>query len=178
MSQIIPGRFTAQAGDDFVVFLIGMRINNFWAVHKWAPVAMAMGPMLKGLFEDKESGFLSGEGFTNLRTTCLVQYWRSFDDLERFSKDPGATHRAAWQAFNKAVGSNGMVGIWHETYKVKAGDYECVYGNMPLFGLAAATKQVPATGKWAKARSRIRQAASQAEASEQPHLQPEVDKVT
>ncbi len=173
MSQIIPGRFTAEAGDDFVVFLIGMRINKFWAVHKWVPVAMSMGPMIKGLSEDKESGFLGGEGFTNLRTICLVQYWRSFDDLERFSKDPCATHRTAWQAFNNAVGSNGMVGIWHETYKVKAGEYECVYGNMPLFGLAAATKQVPATGKWAGARSRItRQSATTARSSQtEPDLE-------
>ena len=155
MNAILPGRFTADIQDDFVVFLIGMRINKFWAVHKWLPVAMSMGPMIKGLAEDKNSGFLGAEGFTNLRTSCLVQYWRSFDDLERFSKNPGASHRGAWQSFNRAVGSNGMVGIWHETYKIRAGGYECVYGNMPLFGLAAATNQVPATGTLGKARSRI-----------------------
>lgn len=155
MAKVIPGRFTANVEDDFVVFLIGMRINKFWALHKWLPVAIAMGPMMKSLYEDPESGFLSTEYFTNFRTVCLLQYWRSFEDLERFSKDPGETHRAAWQAFNRAVGSNGMVGIWHETYKVRAKEYECVYGNMPLFGLAKATEQIPATGKWSKARSRI-----------------------
>jgi hypothetical protein len=152
---IIPGRFTADIDDDFVVFLIGMRINNFWAINKWLPVAKSMGPMLKSLENDKDSGFLGGEGFTNIRTTCLVQYWRSFEDLERFSKDPSVSHRAAWKAFNKAVGSNGMVGIWHETYKVRAREYECVYGNMPPFGLAKATQHVPASGKWIDARSRM-----------------------
>jgi Monooxygenase af470-like len=155
MSNIFNGRYTADAEDDLVVFLIGMRINNYWAVHKWMPVAMAMAPMMKSLSENPESGFLSAEGFTNLRTTCLLQYWRSFDHLERFSKDPGDTHRAAWQKFNRAVGSHGVVGIWHETYKIRAREYECVYGNMPLFGLAKATRQIPAEGKWAKARSRI-----------------------
>jgi len=160
MAEVLPGRYTADVAEDFVVFLIGMRINKFWALHKWLPVAMSMGPMLKSLYQDPESGFLSAEYFTNLRTNCLVQYWRSFEDLERFSKDPGETHRAAWQKFNRAVGSNGMVGIWHETYKVNAHEYECVYGNMPLFGLAKATRQVPATGIWSKARSRINQGAS------------------
>lgn len=38
------------------------------------------------------------------------------------------------------------MGIWHETYRVRPGDYECVYNNMPLFGLAKATKQIEATG--------------------------------
>ena len=42
----------------------------------------------------------------------------------------------AWAAFNRAVASNGDVGIWHETYRVRPGDYECIYNNMPLFGLA------------------------------------------
>jgi hypothetical protein len=178
MNAILPGRFTADVQDDFVVFLIGMRINKFWAVHKWLPVAMSMGPMLKGLSEDKDSGFLGGEGFTNLRTSCLVQYWRSFDDLERFSKNPGVTHRAAWQSFNRAVGSNGMVGIWHETYKVAAGEYECVYGNMPLFGLAAATAQVPATGKWGKARSRISRHDKSTEVSSMGNPRPGTDDST
>jgi hypothetical protein len=161
MNTVIPGRFTAEYNDDFVVFLIGMRINNFLAVHKWLPVARSMGPMLKSLSCDKDTGFLGGEGFTNLRTTCLVQYWRSFEDLERFSKDPSVTHRGAWKAFNKAVGSNGMVGIWHETYKIQAREYECVYGNMPLFGLAKATQQVPASGKWSDARSRMSRSTSE-----------------
>ena len=155
MNKVIPGRFTADIEGDFVVFLIGMRINHYWALHKWVPVAMAMGPMLKSLAQDPASGYLGGEGYFNPRVTCLVQYWRSFEDLERFSKDSGKSHRAAWQRFNKAVGNNGSVGIWHETYKVKASEYECVYGNMPMFGLAKAGSHIAADGKWAKARSRI-----------------------
>ena len=31
MADVIPGRFTAQADESFVVFLIGMRINRFFA---------------------------------------------------------------------------------------------------------------------------------------------------
>ena len=29
-------------------------------------------------------------------------------------------------------------GIWHETYLVRNGEYETIYGNMPPFGLGKA----------------------------------------
>jgi hypothetical protein len=77
----------------------------------------------------------------------FVQYWRSFEHLERYAKDAARAHRPAWAMFNRTVASNGDVGIWHETYRVRPGDYECIYNNMPSFGLARATRQVPATGK-------------------------------
>ena len=40
----------------------------------------------------------------------------------------------------------GDVGIFHETYLVPEGQYECVYNNMPTYGLAKAGAHVPATG--------------------------------
>ena len=49
MGKVIADRMTAQVEDDFVVFLIGMRINRFWKVHKWLPVAMAMPRMRREL---------------------------------------------------------------------------------------------------------------------------------
>jgi hypothetical protein len=42
MSSVFRGRHTAQIEGPFVVFIIGMRINRLWAVHKWLPVARAM----------------------------------------------------------------------------------------------------------------------------------------
>ncbi len=42
MSTVFPGRMMATIEGDFVVFLIGMRVNYWWKVHKWWPVAMAM----------------------------------------------------------------------------------------------------------------------------------------
>ena len=39
---------------EFVVFLIGMRINNPLLVHRWAPVAAAMPRMLKELVNKPE----------------------------------------------------------------------------------------------------------------------------
>ncbi len=49
MAQVIPSRMTAEVEGDFVVFLIGMRINKPWKVHKWLPVFLAMPRMLKEL---------------------------------------------------------------------------------------------------------------------------------
>jgi Monooxygenase af470-like len=49
MARVIPSRMTAEVEGDFVVFLIGMRINKPWKVHKWLPVFLAIPRMLKEL---------------------------------------------------------------------------------------------------------------------------------
>lgn len=156
MVQIMPGRFTAQVDEPFVVFLIGIRINQFFAFSKWVPVARAITPMLQTLYQHSEKGFLGGESFFYWRGAGFIQYWRSFEDLERFAKNPADPHLAAWQRFNRAVGNDGSVGIWHETYLIEPGNYEAIYGNMPAFGLAAATKQVPAKGRRETARQQLK----------------------
>lgn len=58
MSHTINQRMTVQVEGDFVVFLIGMRINRIWKLHKWIPVAMAMPKMLRELSLKPVSGFL------------------------------------------------------------------------------------------------------------------------
>jgi hypothetical protein len=161
MTTIFNGRYTAKMDGDFVVFHIGMRVNRLRAVRQWLPVARAMQPMLETLYQHPELGFLGGQMFLNWRGVALVQYWRSFADLERFARDPAFTHVHAWQQFNKAVGGDGSVGIWHETYLVRAGQYESVYGNMPRFGLAAAAGHEPAVGMRATARLRLSQQGAQ-----------------
>jgi hypothetical protein len=114
-----------------------------------------MGPMLRALYQHPEKGFLGGEAFLYWRGVALVQYWRSFEDLERFARSPEEPHLSAWRLFNRSIGADGSVGIWHETYLVEPGKYEAVYGNMPRFGLAAATNHVPAVGRRETARRRL-----------------------
>lgn len=155
MPKIFPGRFTAQIDGPFVIFLIGMRINRLWAVHKWMPVATAMPPMLATLTKYPAKGLLGVHTWVRWREVMNVQYWRSFEDLENFARSPSDPHLPAWKNFNQRVGADGSVGIWHETYMVNARQYECVYGNMPLFGLAAASTQVGAVGNRETARLRI-----------------------
>jgi fumigallin biosynthesis monooxygenase-like protein len=155
MGTIMPGRYTADIEGPFVVFIIGMRVNRFFAFRKWVPTAIAMGPMLKTLFQHPEKGFLGAETFFSLRGTTTLQYWRSFDDLERFARSKEESHLRAWKRFNRMIGTDGSVGIWHETYQVAAGQYEAVYGNMPVYGLAKATAPAPATGRRETARRRM-----------------------
>ena len=154
MQKIVAARMTAQIEDEVVVFLIGMRINRLWKIHKWLPVARAMPRMLRELSATQDSGFLGFHQWLG-NPTISLQYWRSFEDLERYAKDSARLHRPAWAAFNRAVASNGDVGIWHETYRVRPGDFECVYNNMPPFGLARATRAVSAEGQHQSARQRM-----------------------
>lgn len=154
MTEIFEERMTADVDGEFVVFLIGLRVNKPWKLHKWLPVAGAMQKMIDELYGKPELGFVSHESWVG-RTTIMVQYWKSFEQLENYAKSKTSHHLPAWAAFNKKVGSNGDVGIWHETYLSQKGQYECVYNNMPKFGLAKAGDHVAATGKYMSAGDRI-----------------------
>jgi hypothetical protein len=130
------GRYQARIDGDFVVFLIGMRINKPWKLREWPFVARAMPKMLKELEEQPELGYLGGHQALLYGSLSVVQFWRSFDHLERYARNAQAEHLPAWRKFNQRIRDNGNVGIWHETYKVRAGEYEAIYGNMPRVGLA------------------------------------------
>jgi len=119
MPKVIAKRVTADIEGDFVIFLIGIRINKPWKVHKWLPVFRAMPKMIHELEQRPESGFLRHI----MNFGVIVQYWRSFEHLEAYARDPDRRHWPAWVDFNKRVGgSRGDVGIWHETYRVRAGE--------------------------------------------------------
>lgn len=155
MAEVVQGRYTARVDEPFVVFIIGMRINKPLAVRHWLPTALAMRPMLQELYSHPEKGFLGAEFFIYGRGPAIVQYWRSFDDLERFARDPDDPHLPAWQRFNRRARASGAVGVWHEAYLVGPGSYEAIYANMPKFGLAKATEHVPAVGGRETARRRL-----------------------
>lgn len=152
--MIPSARMTAAVDGDIVLFLIGMRLNQPWAVHKWLPVARAMPRMLRELYQNPGLGFVSHEMWFS-RTLILVQYWRSLDQLMAYASAREAEHLPAWQAFNRAVGTDGSVGIWHETYLSKAGAFESVYANMPPFGLGKVGPLVEAKGPYRSASQRL-----------------------
>lgn len=144
MSEILKGRYTADVsrlGDEVVVFIIGMRINKPFKLGLWLPVFKAMATMLKYLTERPEKGMLAYRG--SVFPLFLVQYWRSFEDLERFARNADDPHLEPWRRFNRKIGKSGDVGIWHETYRVKTADIESIYGNMPREGLGVAAPMVP-----------------------------------
>lgn len=155
VTKVVPGRFTADVDGDFVVFIIGMRVNKLLRVRKWLPVAAAMPRMLRWLGKNPQAGLLGYHAGGSPRSPVLIQYWRTFEDLERFSNQPDGPHLGPWRRFITEIGSSGDVGIWHETYKVRAGEYEAVYGNMPVHGLAKATTHVPVGKRGESAGRRI-----------------------
>lgn len=155
MAQVFPGRYTAKTDEPFVVFIIGMRVNRLGQPGKWMPVARAMPPMIEELKRHPELGCLHGEFLLYWRGVAALQYWRSFEALHAFAHMKGGAHLPAWAEFNRRVGNNGAVGIWHETYQVQPGQYEAIHVNMPRWGLMSAMEPVPVTGRLESAMGRM-----------------------
>jgi hypothetical protein len=154
MAHEVGRRMTAEIDGDFVVFLIGARFNN--KLHPLRTIMdlggrRGMKHMLDYLVAHPEKGLL---GYV-MGLPVIVQYWRSFDHLEAFAKDTADPHLAVWRNYWRRVGKSGRTGIWHETYRVRAGEYEAVYGNMPPFGLAKAGRLVSLAEK-STARERLK----------------------
>lgn len=149
--KISGERLTVAPDHSFVVFLIGARFNRWWALPVVFAVAAAMQRMLRELLADPESGLLHVEG---RGPGMMVQYWRSVDDLMRYARDKERSHAPAWRRWIREW-AEGAVGIWHETYVVGPGQYECVYHHMPERGLGRAIGRVAADGPLRTAPGRL-----------------------
>jgi hypothetical protein len=149
------GRVTAAVDGEFVVLLIGMRVNRLRNVRRTWRLFGAMSRMIRELTADPATGYLGGESWFG-NPTIMVQYWRSFDHLERYARDRDHEHRPAWAEYNRILRSGAEVGVWHEAYRVRPGDFETVYNNMPPFGLARAAMAIEATGPRETAAGRLR----------------------
>ncbi|MFE1172704.1 DUF4188 domain-containing protein [Streptomyces sp. NPDC058773] len=152
----VQGRMTVSGTDGVVVFLIGMRINNWWAVRSWLPMVRAMPRMLKELAREPARGLLGVRAIPGLRNFSVLQYWESREKLLAYASDRSGEHRPAWAAFNRrARAGRGEVGIWHETFVVPAGSYETIYGDMPPVGLGQARGLVPVGRRGERAAERL-----------------------
>ncbi len=159
MADIRQGRWTAQIEGDFVVFIIGARLqatHPLRSLRDLGEFKRGMRSMLGYLSEHPEKGLL---GFQTAGvSTLVVQYWRSFEHLEAFAKDEDDPHLATWRNYWRRVGRSSRTGIWHETYLVRSGEYEAIYGNMPPFGLGRASELVRVESG-SSARQRLRRLA-------------------
>jgi hypothetical protein len=154
--KVRTGRWAASYDGELIVFMIGMRINRPSRIRLWFPVFTAMPRMLRWLDKQPDSGLLHWEFvLRGPLSPTIVQYWRSFDELERFARSTDAPHLGAWKRFNAAVRDSGDVGIWHETYRVAPGARESIFVNMPDRGLGAAGTLDPVGSTAATAAKRI-----------------------
>jgi hypothetical protein len=150
MAEVRQGRWTAKLDGDFVVFIIGARLNSkLQALSALIDLGgrRSMNHMLKCLTEHPEKGLL---GYENMGFT-VIQYWRSFEHLEAFAKNTDDPHLDVWRSYWRRVGKSTRAGIWHETYLVRAGEYEAIYGNMPPHGLGRRPRSCPLRSQWAHA---------------------------
>ena len=154
-NPVVPARMTGVLDDEFVVFLIGMRVNKPWKLRRWLPAFLAMPKMLAELSRRPELGLLGYRLTFGIDGPTVIQYWRSTEQLMAYAHSSDDAHLPAWRAFNKAVGRSGDVGIWHETFVVAPGAYENIYVNMPRFGLAAAGEHLPVAARGGTARQRL-----------------------
>ena len=159
-NRVVPERMTGTVEGDFAVFLIGMRLNKPWKIHRWLPAFVAMPRMLAELSRQPELGLLGYRLTFGIDGPTVIQYWRSSDQLIAYARSTDESHLPAWRAFGKAVGTSGDVGIWHETYVVAAGAYENIYVNMPRFGLAQAGEHRPVGARGGTAMQRLANRAS------------------
>jgi hypothetical protein len=155
---VVPGRHTADLDPDLhrglVLFHIGMRINRLRAVRAWVPTIVAMRRMLRELTARPELGLLDFSVFRSGRTFLVVQYWRDFAALDAFARAADQPHLPAWRAYNRAARTSDAVGVFHETFTVGT-DWETVYVNMPVMGLARATRHAPVARRGQSAAHRI-----------------------
>jgi hypothetical protein len=140
------GRLTAEIEGDFVVLLIGMRANRLRNIRRTWRLFGAMARMIRELKANPAAGYMGGESWIG-NPTIMVQYWRSFEHLERYAQDRDHEHRPAWSEYNRILRAGAEVGVWHEAYRVRPGEFETVYNNMPPFGLARASTAIAATGR-------------------------------
>ena len=123
MKEIYEGRWIARLDEPFVVLLIGIRINKPWHIHRWLPLVFQMSQMLRELNDNGDPGFLGGQTWFG-RTTVLIQYWRSIEELEVYSKAKHKNRTPAWETFNRAVEGTDSVGVYHEFYSIEPGRYD------------------------------------------------------
>ncbi len=170
MSAVARGRFTAELDPDehagLVLFHIGMRINRIREPRTWVPV-LHIPRMLRELTAHAELGLLSFEVYRSGRTVLVVQYWRDFDALNPWARSADAPHRpgrAVLARLRRAelLGSvrrrpapAGVARVqpggpsqrrrWGlpRDFVIGAGGSETVYVDMPVMGLARATRHGP-----------------------------------
>jgi len=140
--DIVGRRMTVEVEGDFVVFLIGARLSVRHPLRSFLDLGgrRGMKHMLDYLVAHPDKGLLAYE----MGIPTIVQYWRSFEQLEAFARDEQDPHLEVWRRYWRRVGRSGRTGIWHETYLVKAGQYEAVYGNMRPHGLGKVGRLVSA----------------------------------
>ena len=145
---IIHPAYSARCDGDFVVFMIGIRPNGANPFTKtFTEVANAFRSMVAELEAEPKWGYMGGDVYVGANqrksTIMTVQYWRSYEALQKWTHTRMGIHVKTMMDYMKIDRFEGVNGIWHETYKVRDGEYEAIYAHMPPIGLALASQAFP-----------------------------------
>ena len=154
--SIFKGKYTSKPEESFVLFIFGMKINNPFFFWLWLPFNFIFLKMVRRLRKYKDAGMLNAHLFWFWGGVGVIQYWKSFDHLEKFARDKADMHMPNEKRYKKYIGKSGILGVWHETYLVDQDKFETMYFNMPMWGLSKASKhhlEVPSVHD--EARNRI-----------------------
>ena len=100
------------------------------------------------------AGLLHSERFTITRNHFgVLQYWRSFADLEAWSHRP--PHAEWWRAAVQRMRTKGDFGVYHETFLVARDQIETIYMDCRPTGLAAFGTLAEAVGPLTTGRGRL-----------------------
>jgi hypothetical protein len=120
-------------------------------------ISEEMGPALE---EAKAAGFLHQERLMGEGSGVLLQYWRSYEDLDRWART--LPHMAWWRWLLDNAGPD--VSFYHEVYQVKTAEAIYERGCRPVgAALIASTSAVPPGGNQSRQRmERFAEAAAEA----------------
>jgi hypothetical protein len=80
------------------------------------------------------TGLLNSESYAiAINHFGVLQYWRSFDDLEAWARRP--PHADWWRTAAERIRLKRDIGIYHETFLVRAADIESISMNCRPAGL-------------------------------------------
>eukprot|EP00884_Botryococcus_braunii_P019409 jgi/Botrbrau1/6151/Bobra.331_2s0041.1 len=93
--------------------------------------------------------------------SLILQYWRSHEHLIAYARNPNQKHFPAWAKVRRywiktrEQSGTAAFGLYHETFRVRAGGYEAIYDDMPAYGLGRIFGLVEAKGRYKSAKSRL-----------------------
>ena len=148
-NPVVPARMAAEIEGEFVVFLIGMRINKLWKVHMWLPVAAAMGPMLAELVRYPELGLL-GYPMTWAARAAARAVLAQPEQLVAFARDKDNPHLEAWRRFNRrspatATSASGTRPTWCRPAATRRSTATCPGSGSPPRGCRCRVARQPAS---------------------------------
>lgn len=163
MSARNDARMLADIEGEFLVFVVELRIHQWWRFGKWYPTVIDMGRMLTELMQKPEFGLLHFEYWFAFRRQLFLMYWRSYEHMHDWVLDKDATHIAGWKKLNQLMKDHpNVLGFWHESYVIQPYQYEAFYRNVPTVGLGKAGSLTPLTGRATTAAARLRDARTKA----------------